>query len=164
MLRMSLPRGTRPLTRACIPIAITVVMLATLAGCSPSPKTSASSPSVTRSSGSPSASASEVPPIPSTSGQSLGPNQPPIVWVGGTITDVKQGRLELREAFGSVVTLRRLGGEATTFYRISSGTWDRADPAAFAKVGTKACVETLMDGRTLLALRVFLGADCGPSV
>jgi hypothetical protein len=85
------------------------------------------------------------------------------VWVGGELTGLKPGRLELKEAFGSVVTLRRLGGDATSFFRVSGGTWQRADPKTEAKVGTKACVETLMDGRTLLALRVFLGADCGPS-
>ena len=85
------------------------------------------------------------------------------MWVGGELTGLKPGRLQLRELFGSVVTLRRLGGDATSFFLVSEGIWQRADPGTEAKVGTKVCVETLLDGKTLLALRVFLGADCGPS-
>lgn len=105
---------------------------------------------------------STVPPVPSAPGQGLGPNQPPIVWVGGQITALKADRLEVAEAFGSVLTLRRLGGGATSFFRVTAGRWERTDRAGEVDVGTKACVETLMDGQTLLALRVFLGADCGP--
>jgi hypothetical protein len=76
---------------------------------------------------------------------------------------LKADRLEVKETFGSVVTVRRLGGNATTFFRASGATWQRANPSTDARAGTKACVETLLDGRTLLALRVFLGADCGPA-
>jgi len=82
--------------------------------------------------------------------------------VGGELTQLNADRLELRETFGSVLTLRRLGGNATTFYRVSNGGWDRVERAGDVKIGTKACVETLMAGQTLLALRVFLGGDCGP--
>jgi hypothetical protein len=31
------------------------------------------------------------------------------------------------------------------------------------EAGARACVETLLDGETFLALRVFLSADCGPA-
>lgn len=103
-----------------------------------------------------------MPPVPSAPGQSLGPNQPPIVWVGGELIELKNDRLELREAIGSALTLRRLGGGATSFFRVAAGTWERLDHDPEVETGTKACVETLMDGRNLLALRVFLGADCGP--
>lgn len=85
------------------------------------------------------------------------------MWIGGKVTGLKVDRLELKEAFGSVVTLRLLGGNASAFFRVSGGAWLRA-PRTEATAGTKACVETLMNGRTLLALRVFLGADCGPSL
>jgi hypothetical protein len=85
------------------------------------------------------------------------------VWVGGELTALKADRLELKEAFGSAVTLRRLGGNATSFLHVQGGMWQPADPRADATAGTKVCVETLMDGQTLLALRVFLGADCGPA-
>jgi hypothetical protein len=83
--------------------------------------------------------------------------------VAGELTEVTADRLELKEAFGSEVTLRRLGGNATSFFHVRQGTWRRADPRTAAKAGTEACVETLMDGQTLLALRVFLGAECGPT-
>lgn len=135
-----------------------------LFGCTKSHKPSGSSPRVSGAeSPSGSSAPSTLPAIPSSSGRSLGPNQPPIVWIGGELTELKADRLELKEAFGSVVTVRLLGGNASTFLRVSGGTWQRAEPGTDAKIGTKACVETLMNGQTLLALRVFLGADCGPS-
>ena len=34
--------------------------------------------------------------------------------------------------------------------------------ALLVKEGTAICVESLLDGRRLLALRVFVGAACGP--
>jgi hypothetical protein len=82
--------------------------------------------------------------------------------VGGELTEVRADRLELREAIGSVLTLRRLGGGATSFYRATAGSWEQIDRASDVEAGMKACVETLIDGQNLLALRVFLGADCGP--
>ena len=111
---------------------------------------------------SPSPGPTTLPPVPSAPDQSLGPNQPPIVWVGGELTEVRADRLELREAIGSVLTLRRLGGGATSFYRATAGSWEQIDRASDVEAGMKACVETLIDGQNLLALRVFLGADCGP--
>jgi hypothetical protein len=85
------------------------------------------------------------------------------VWVAGELTEVTEDRLELKEPFGSEVTLRRLGGNATSFFQVREGRWQRTDPRGTVNPGTKACVETLMDDQTLLALRVFLGADCGPT-
>jgi len=122
----------------------------------PSPRVSTPPPS------SASPGSATLPPVPSAPGQSLGPNQPPIVWVGGEITRLRADRLELREAIGSVLTLRRLGGGATSFYRAIAGSWERVDRTSEVEAGTRACVETLIDGQNLLALRVFLGADCGP--
>ena len=84
------------------------------------------------------------------------------MWVGGTLTALRPDRLELKESFGSVVTLRRLGSGATVFFEIEDGIWKPADARA-ARVQLRACVETLMSGKILLALRVFLGADCGPA-
>ena len=133
-------------------------------GCPGSPGPAASTPWLSGPEGSGTAGPSILPPIPSSSGGNLGPDQPPIGGVGGEVRTVKADRLELREAVGSVVTLRLLAGDATSFLRISAGTWLRADRRADVEVGMKACVETLMDGQTLLALRVFLGADCGPSL
>jgi hypothetical protein len=79
------------------------------------------------------------------------------------MTEVTATAIELREPFGSVVSLQRLGREATGFFRVTSGAWERLPAGAAVAAGTQACVETLMDGPTLLALRVFLGAGCGPA-
>jgi len=142
-----------------------VVSLAILlVGCTRSDQPSRPSPRVSGVSSPSSPSASALPAIPSSSGRSLGPNQPPIVWIGGKLTELKPDRLELKEPFGSVVTVRLLGRYASAFFRVSGGAWKPANPRAYATAGTKACIETLMNGGTLLALRVFLGADCGPSM
>jgi len=69
----------------------------------------------------------------------------------------------IQEAFGSAVTLRRLGKEATAFYEPSGGNWIRLAPQAAVVTGGDACVEAALDGTNLLALRVFLGAACGPA-
>jgi hypothetical protein len=103
-----------------------------------------------------------LPPVPSFPGQTGGPDQPPVIWIGGSVVKVTAGQIEVRGDSGSVVALQRLGREATGLFRASEGTWERLPPGAAVAAGEKACVETLMDGSTLLALRVFLGAQCGP--
>jgi hypothetical protein len=103
-----------------------------------------------------------LPPVPSFPGQTGGPDQPPVIWIGGAVVKVTAGQIEIREDSGSVVVLQRLGREATGLFRVSGETWERLPPGSAVAAGEKACVETLMDGSTLLALRVFLGARCGP--
>lgn len=103
-----------------------------------------------------------LPPVPAESAKG-GPEQPPIIWVGGTLTEVAESRLVIREALGGVVTLKRLGKGATAFFRASSTRWERLPSRASIRTGAQACVETVLDGRNLLALRVFLGAVCGPA-
>jgi hypothetical protein len=109
------------------------------------------------------AAPSGFPPVPAVPGQGAQADQPPVVWIGGTLTEVTATAIELREPFGSVVSLQRLGREATRFFRATENAWERLPVGATAAIGTEACVETLMDGPTLLALRVFLGAGCGPA-
>jgi hypothetical protein len=87
--------------------------------------------------------------------------QLPTVWAGGTLTDVTGDRLELREDSGSV-TVQRLAPGATGIFRVSGGTWARLDATAQVPVGGEACIEAAMSEGKLLALRVFLGAPCGP--
>ena len=60
-------------------------------------------------------------------------------------------------------TLKRLGQGATVVFRASGGAWVRIDPDTGLDQGEQACMETLLSGHNLLALRVFLGADCGPT-
>lgn len=111
----------------------------------------------------PSRGPGRFPPPPPTPTQRLGPNQPPVIWLGGTLTEVTPDHLEVLEGAGSVIRLRRLAGTATSFFRVSGRSWRRLAPQAQVPAGQEACVETLMDGRTFLALRVFLGAGCGPA-
>ena len=82
--------------------------------------------------------------------------------MGGTLTDVAPDHLKLKNGSGSVLTLQRLAEGATVFFRASGGVWRRLDPLAQIGRGQSACVDTVMAGSNLLALRVFLGAACGP--
>ena len=85
-----------------------------------------------------------------------------MVWIGGQVTAITQRTVEMEEASGAVVLLQRLGAGATGFFRASRGEWGAVEPGAGAR-GEPACAEVLMDGITLLALRVFLGSTCGPT-
>jgi hypothetical protein len=105
---------------------------------------------------------SGLPPPPPTPRQSLGANEPPVIWVGGTMKDVTPDHVRMQEGSGSVVTLQRLAQGATRFFHLSGGSWTELDPGAFVSAGQPACVETLMDRTNLLAIRVFLGSGCGP--
>ena len=86
----------------------------------------------------------------------------PIVWVGGTLGDVSSERLEIHEDSGSLVTVERLGAGATAFFGLSAGGWTQLEGAAQVAVGGEVCIQSAMTGGKLLALRVFLGATCGP--
>ena len=103
-----------------------------------------------------------VPPPPRTPHQSLGPNSPPVIWLGGTLQLVDATRVRLEEDDGSVVTLTRLAEGATKFYRVQGGAWHALPRNGRIDAGQRACVETLMDGTNLAAIRVFLGSGCGP--
>jgi hypothetical protein len=104
-----------------------------------------------------------VPPAPPTPKQRLDPSAPPVVYIGGTLTDVAADRVEVREPSGRVLAMQRLAQGSTAFFRVSGNAWVQLATEAEVPTGQPACVETLMDGSNLLALRVFLGADCGPS-
>ena len=106
---------------------------------------------------------SGVPPVPSLATTDLGPSEPPLIWVGGALVSVSSKRLRIREPVGSTVTLKRLAGDATSFYRVLGGRWVVLSASERIATGQPACVQTLMDGTNLLALRVFLGASCGPT-
>jgi hypothetical protein len=99
-----------------------------------------------------------LPPIPPESGS----GEAPVIWVGGIVTDVTERQLVLKEALGPRVVLKRLGQDATAFFRAVGDAWERVGGSGVGN-GDQVCVETLLDGTNLLALRVFLGADCGPA-
>jgi hypothetical protein len=103
-----------------------------------------------------------VPPPPSTPNQDLGPGSPPVVWLGGTLESVGTDRIVLRQSDGSNASLQRLAESATKFLRISGGRWESYVPPTGDAGGQRACVETLMDGTNLVAIRVFVDVGCGP--
>jgi hypothetical protein len=104
-----------------------------------------------------------VPKPPSPVVHAGGAGQATVAWIGGTLTDVQADRLVLREAAGSMVTLHRLAEGATAFFRVAAGAWHQVAASADVEPSQLACIEAAMAGTNLLALRVFLGADCGPA-
>jgi hypothetical protein len=103
-----------------------------------------------------------LPPVPAENASPL-PGQPPVVWIAGTLTDVSSQNIHVLEPSGTSVGLQRLAEDATTFYRVSGGAWRKLAAEAQIAAGQQACTETIMDGSNLLAIRVFLGAGCGPA-
>jgi hypothetical protein len=102
-------------------------------------------------------------------GPSVGPatpvaGQPPVVWVAGQMEEVSGARVVLVEPDGPRVRLQRLAGGATRFFGLQDGGWRRMEHAdiELIEAGTPLCVEVFLDDRAYLALRVFVGAACGP--
>jgi hypothetical protein len=85
-----------------------------------------------------------------------------VAWISGTVGHVNDAELRIEEPSGPDVTVRLLGSGATTFYAVAAGSWNAVGPGVVA-TGEPACVEALLTSGAPLALRVFLGATCGPS-
>jgi hypothetical protein len=112
--------------------------------------------------------ASPGPTLPTVTQNEPGAGDPPVVWIGGTLEVLERGHVAIREGTGGEgprIRLERLAGGATDFYRLDGEVWRELSPEEvdLLNVGEPACVEALLDGQTLLALRVFLEASCGPS-
>jgi hypothetical protein len=110
----------------------------------------------------PASSVTEGPPVATTD---PAPGSPPLVWVEGTLVELTPGSLTVRDGEGPAVELDRAAAGATRFFLLDGPDWatvpdEEVDGMA---AGQGVCVEALMDGRTLLALRVFLGAGCAPA-
>jgi hypothetical protein len=90
--------------------------------------------------------------------------QPPVIWVAGQVEEVSGDRVVVVEPDGPRVRLQRLAGGATRFFGLRDGAWRRLEPTdiELIEVGTPMCVEVFLDDRAYLALRVFVGAACGP--
>ena len=93
-----------------------------------------------------------------------GPGDPPVVWLQGTLESITEADLALREGQGPRIPIERFAAGATSFLRQDDGGWQELTEGEIEalEAGTRACVETLLDGGTFLALRVFLAAGCGP--
>jgi hypothetical protein len=94
-----------------------------------------------------------------------GPGDPPVVWLDGSLEEVSESQLVIREGQGPTIEVERFAAGATSFLRQDQDRWVVLDDQEIQAIraGQPACVETLLDGRTFLALRVFLGVDCGPA-
>jgi hypothetical protein len=110
----------------------------------------------------PSPTAADAPPV---TGSEPAPGSPPLVWLEGTMEEVSEGSLSVREGQGAVVELERAVAGATRVFRLEDQEWAMLtdQEAAGVEAGQQVCVEALLDGGTLLALRVFLEAECGPA-
>jgi hypothetical protein len=86
------------------------------------------------------------------------------VWVSGRIVSVKPARLTMVEASGARLVMRRLAEGATEFLRKAGASWSRLaeSDAAGIRSGTSACAQALRDRGVYLAVKVFVGAACGP--
>ena len=106
--------------------------------------------------------ASDAPPV---AGSEPAPGSPPLVWLEGTMEEVSEGSLAVREGQGARVELERAAAGATRVFRLEDQRWVPLSDqeAAAVEAGQQVCVEALLDGETLLALRVFLEAGCGPA-
>jgi hypothetical protein len=88
-----------------------------------------------------------------------------VVWLEGVVEELEPTSLTLREGQGPRIRIRRFEEGATHFLRLGAGGWrELSEPEVDGLgPGDQACVEALLDGRTLFALRIFLGARCGPA-
>lgn len=111
----------------------------------------------------PASSADAAPP--EVSDSEPGPGDPPVVWLDGTLAEVTDSQLSVQEGRGTSIPVERFAAGATRFLRLDGDQWLELteSEAEAVQTGQQACVEALLDGRTFLALRVFLGADCGPA-
>jgi hypothetical protein len=103
-------------------------------------------------------------PRPSAGVPSVVPSQEPLVWVSGQSVKVSPSRLAIVENGGSKAIVYRLAAGTTKFFVLHQGRFESMPDAEalLVRTGTPICVESLLDGRRLLALRVFVGAACGP--
>jgi hypothetical protein len=110
----------------------------------------------------PAASSDAPPPVAETE---PGPGDPPVVWLDGTLESITDADLALRDGTGPRIPIERFAAGATSFLAPNGDGWRELSEEEIAtlEAGAHACVETLLDGETFLALRVFLAAGCGPA-
>jgi hypothetical protein len=94
--------------------------------------------------------------------QDLGPSTPPVTWISGVVLQAGAQAIRVRQADGAEVSIGRLASGGTRLFSVGGGAWRELGSDAAVPAGRPVCVETLLDGSDLVALRVFLGAGCGP--
>jgi hypothetical protein len=95
---------------------------------------------------------------------SIVPSQEPLVWVSGQSVAVSPSRITMVETGGSKAVVHRLAEGTTKFFVLHEGRFESMaeSDARHVRPGTPLCVESLLDVRRLVALKVFFGAACGP--
>ncbi len=103
-------------------------------------------------------------PRPSSGVPSIVPSQGALVWVSGQAVAVSPSRITIVEGSGSKAVVHRLAEGTTKFFVLHEGRFESMaeSDARLVRPGTPVCVESLLDVRRLIALRVFVGAACGP--
>lgn len=93
------------------------------------------------------------------------PGDPPLVWVDGSLEEVGDSQLLLREGEGPTITVERFAGDATRFFRPDGDGWRQLaeDELVAIVTGEDACIEAVVDGEAFLAIRVFLERLCAPA-
>ena len=93
-----------------------------------------------------------------------GPTDPPLVWIGGSLQEIGETQLILRDGEGPPITVERFSGGATRFYQEDREDWRQLEDEEVesAATGADVCIEALADGEAFLALRVFLDRTCAP--
>ncbi len=94
-----------------------------------------------------------------------GPTDPPLVWIAGTLEEIGETQLTLRDGEAPPINVERFSGGATRFYALDGGVWRELELEEVDGVATgeDACIEALADGEAFLALRVFLDRICAPA-
>jgi hypothetical protein len=110
-----------------------------------------------------SAPARVVPPV---SVSEPGPGDPPVVWLDGSLDRIGESEILVQVGEGPRIQVERFAAGATRFLRLDEEGWVEltAEEITALRPGGRACLETLLDGRTFLAIRVFLSAGCGPAL
>ncbi len=94
-----------------------------------------------------------------------GPTDPPLVWISGSLEEIGETQLILRDGEAPPITVERFAGGATRFYVPEGDSWREleTDEVQSAATGEDACIEALADGDAFLAIRVFLERTCAPA-
>lgn len=94
-----------------------------------------------------------------------GPTDPPLVWIGGSLEEIGETQLILRDGEGPPIVVERFAGGATRFYEATGGEWRQlaAEEVDGVSSGAEACIEALADEDAFLAIRVFLDRTCAPA-
>jgi len=89
-----------------------------------------------------------------------------VVWLDGDLDRIGESELLVRVSPDQRIRVERFAAGATRFLRLDDEVWVELTAGEIAAIppGGRACLETLLDGRTFLAVRVFLSAGCGPAI